>query len=846
MKHIKFTKAMSLLISGVLLSSAFAACVGGGDDSSASGLPPAPPAEEVGFDYETEMLSEIGADGYNSNLFYVNNLDFEIADPTVIQITDEDDDENFGYFYAYGTSDDIIGNGFQAWRSKDLSHWECTGIAFQPDHGNTWASYNYWAPEVIYDAAEDLYYLFYNADNFNVLGTNGIARMYMSVAVSENPAGPFVSPDGMRNADGEQLRANVPVFDFTTNNPKVASVVEDTGLEVRANTLDAHPFVDKNGQKYLYFGGRNDSEASNYDGTHIYGVKMKDWFTPDYSTLKQLTYQGYKTVADGLEGIKNRVSEGNINEGPFMMEHEGKYYLTYSIYGMHQPTYRVMQAVGDGPLGTFTKLDQSEGGVVVSTAANWTHITTAGHHCFIKCGNETYIAYHTYRDRTSLAKGRALAVDKIVWVENSAGLPVMHTNGPTWSVQALPESVSGYKNIAASANITADKTAADSNKALLNDGVIKYQDSDCATEYTANAGKSTIKLSWNQAKTARAIMVYNSYDFEKTFVSVDKVQIEYLKADGSTATVEIKDLAFDWDWSYEPDYEFMRPGGAAIAEFAELPVKSITIVVSTADGAEELALGEIVVLGKDQACAGVNQFADYSYTNPTHGSAYLVNESRNFGNWEDAELETMYGYDLKHDDGTANAYITQNSVGQQEAYFNNVYATDFYVEAEFTVTESEPYHVKHKNSEGDWVLGIDPDPKFGIVVSCGGEGQAENKVFYYVDAKGFALSKVGCAQRKASGKDWDWSETEKTTEVDTISYTNNAYVKLAILREGDTFYFICEGEVVLTVDDFNVFTDTQKAAVGFLSFNTGLKIKNYKATADASAIAAAKTQYDIN
>ena len=109
--------------------------------------------------YNSEFLSEAEDEiyGYNNNLFYVNTLDFQVADPTIIYITEG---EEAGYFYAYGTSDEIGCHGFQAWRSKDLSHWECTGVALQPDFEETWAYANYWAPEIIYDGG--LYYLFYN------------------------------------------------------------------------------------------------------------------------------------------------------------------------------------------------------------------------------------------------------------------------------------------------------------------------------------------------------------------------------------------------------------------------------------------------------------------------------------------------------------------------------------------------------------------------------------------------------------------------------------------------------------------------------------------------------------
>ena len=42
------------------------------------------------------------SEDYNKNLYYLNELKFEIADPSVIYVGTG---EEKGYFYAYGTSD---------------------------------------------------------------------------------------------------------------------------------------------------------------------------------------------------------------------------------------------------------------------------------------------------------------------------------------------------------------------------------------------------------------------------------------------------------------------------------------------------------------------------------------------------------------------------------------------------------------------------------------------------------------------------------------------------------------------------------------------------------------------
>lgn len=786
------------------------------------------------FSYETETLSSVSdvSSGYNSSLFYVNTLEFQIADPSVIYISEGEDE---GYFYAYGTSDDIGCHGIQAWRSKDLSHWESTGVAFQPDYSKAWAVANYWAPEVIYDSSVKLYYMFYNA--YNVYDNE---NLWLSVAVSQSPAGPFESPDGLRDANGNLLSQSKPVFDLTASNPAVVAAAEAYAAKypdvsfnfVRTNALDASPFIDPvTNEKYLYFSYYN----SYGEGSFIYGMRMIDWFTPDYSTLTCLAFPNYATVAQGIaKKSAGRLTEGGVNEGPFMVYHDGTYYLTLSVYGYTDANYQVKQAIADSPLGEFEKISPDDGGKVVSTdVANWTHIVSAGHHCFIQMGDEMFIAYHTFKDRNSINGGRALAVDKVVWTTNGSGTQVMHTNGPSWSVQPLPEAISGYKNIAPSATVTADKTAPESDVALLTDGLVKYQEFDLAEEYTATQGTSTITLSWDDWKTVRAVMIYNSYDYDETFVQIDKLELEYLQANGSAATVTLTDVPFDWSWNCEMDYEFMRPGGASVAEFYEMPVRKITITVRSAAGSDALSIGEIVVLGKDTACEGISAFTPYSYTNAEVGSALINVESETFGTIPNTTLATMWGYDVSHDDGTEDAYILQNGPSDQYAYFKDIYSTSFYVEAYFSVT-----------SDASFPLGSnahDPYPKFGIVMSC--NDNYTNTLFYYVDAVGYTNQSVGCAQRTLDNTDWDWSATEQNYGVSGISYTNGSFVKLAVLRQGKDFYFICEDKLVAVYSTFNIFDASQKAGVGFLSFNTPMMIKGYYATADEAEIASLAVKY---
>ncbi len=748
------------------------------------------------FSYYEEKLSE-NMD-YNSNLFYLNNLDFQIADPSVIYI-DEGDQE--GYFYAYGTSDDIRVMGFQSWRSKDLTHWESMGVAFKPDFNDTWANLNYWAPEVLYDADTSLYYLFYSAQ------TASDSTFQMSVAYSENPQGPFVTPKNIRNSNGDVLSPDKPVYNVQSTNPSI-----DPNL-LRLNAIDISPFIDPvTNERYIYF-----SYYDTFNQSEIFGMKMNDWFTPDYSTLTQITALGYKSVeAAQNHDVTQTTPEGTINEGPFMIYENGTYYMTFSVYGFTDEKYQVRQALADSPLGNFIKYTPEDGGTVIATDPNWGHITSSGHHAFIYVGDEIYIAYHTFYNRTDITDGRALAVDKVEFIDND-GVALLHTNGPTYSLQPLPEAISGYENIALSATISANNTKDDSDVKYLNDGVMAYLSYDSIPEYVANEGVSTITLTWDDFVSAKAIMIYNSIYFEDTYVNIANIKMTYLSdSEGNTKTIDMNNLEYDWDWHYDSTYGEMNPGGSIIAEFNELSINKIEITFTSVAGSN-VGIPEIIVLGKEESSGPTTEFITYNYDLPSYGNPDLINESLNFGS--NNGLSTSYGYDLTHDDGTENGYITQSYPYDQFAYSNDIYGTSFYVEAEFTVTNDSSYT-------------DDPYPKFGLTVAS-----PENTIFYFVDANPtYTQDAIGVAQRTFDNSDWDWNSTEQNVSDVGISYKDGEYVKLAIIRNGDEFYMLVNDVLYIYYDNFNIFVEDYKATVGFLTFNTEVKIKNYYATEDTSII----------
>ena len=756
--------------------------------------------------YENDTYDEYS---YNKNLYYLNELNFQIADPTVIYV---EEGEGKGYFYAYGTSDLIQCHGFQCWRSKDMTNWEYVGVAFEPDYSETWAFNNYWAPEVLYD--DGVYYLFYNAQNIHAGG-----RHCINVAVSQTPYGPFENIDGAKNLDGKELSKGAPVYDFSKILPGREGIENDV--------IDAHAFIDPvTGDKYLYFSAWQRWHTRGYQ--EIYGVKMKDWFTPDYSTLTQITSIFNTTVGDfSAEMSGGQIQFGDIdegqneyatvNEGPFVYYHDGTYYMTFSVYPYTSPNYQVRQALATSPLGEYTKVDPKDGGTIIYTESDWENLQSAGHHCFIRCGEQLMIAYHTFLDRSTIQNGRALAVDEIKFVKNDKGQTVMHTNGPTYSYQPLPAAVSGYKNLAPMATVTASHTAEDSDVKYLTDGLYKAHKTDLVSEYktqlVSDKTKTTINFKFDDWVNVRSLLLYNSLDYNLSVPVINSVKLKYKTATGF-AWAEAKNVKFNYAWNSD-SRSTMYAGGAIILEFDEMPVMEIELTLNLYKDMPQFAIGEIMIMGREvKNPAPVTEFKAYTYENPD--PVEYIKYSEGVGVGTVGDFNTTWGYgDLSTDGGTENAYIENTAPGDQFAYFKGAEGYNFYFEAELTITEDRPYRM--------WHGGLEEYPKFGLVLKS-----KTGSTFFYIDAAysgGFNRKAVGYTQRKQDNSDYDWTATERVADWN-ISYTHGNYTKLAIARVNGTYYFFVNDQLFATETNLRGLTG-ENVVGGCLVFNMGIRVKNY-------------------
>ena len=566
---------------------------------------------------------------YNQALFYRNDKQTGLADPFVLDNTAID-----GYYYMYGTEGSLF-----CYRSKDLMDWEPVGNAldnyfFNEDGSRpedlkaSWQ--DIWAPEVVYDAEEELYYMFFSAtpvEDTKVVAGNGVEEgtptRQLMVATSQYPYKEFkvVNFKDAASCGEENLHtyseaqfphyfAKYLMLDPSEYIPfSVANGRLDAGVGYGGYTtaIDPHPYVDEDGTKYLLW-------VDNLDQDRICGVKMENWLKPDWSTAKALTYTHYYSVEDwqaaqagaSVPLVSYENETNHTNEGPVVLKHNGKYYLTFSVNDYWDSSYQLGQAVADNVLGPYRKLTEPEGGLLLSGGvAGSQDISGTGHHSFVPLGDKLYVVYHRHDSFIAAGTARNHAIDEIKWItvkdKDGNDLEVMYANGPTCTVQPKLEAFSPYKNIALEATVSGTDDAAYLNDDLLSlykYGDVSFMEYIRETEITET---TTFTFDFAQARTVRAVMVYNSKNENTCFRNVSKVEFVCLE-NGSEVIRCIQNIPFREEYFRANDFDgavyYVVPGAAAHAEFDELNVKSVRITVEVPEGQEFVGISEIRILGQ--------------------------------------------------------------------------------------------------------------------------------------------------------------------------------------------------------------------------------------------------------
>ena len=393
--------------------------------------------------YQGQLKDGQSKSDFNQELFYRNDKKAGCPDPFVLDNTSRD-----GYYYLYGTEGSLY-----CYRSKDLMDWERVGNALDNmDYASpgvmseirlaTWK--DIWAPEVVYDPDEQLYYMFFSATpkaDEEVKTGNG--SYLMMVAVSRYPDRDFqlVNFEDAASCGAENVHsydknkyphyyAKYQFFDPVDYNKFI-----DEGMGGNRSSMyggyvrgiDPHPYVDENGDKYLFWvdslshNGIETTRSSN----RICVVKMENWLKPDWNTATVLMCHKYYTVEDWVAAQSGQSVEtvtyepkNRINEGPFVIKHNDKYYLTFSVGSYADSSYQVAQAVSDNIMGPYRKLTEAEGGVLMSgNTSGSQEISGTGHHSFITVGGKMYMIYHRHNDAITAGSARNPAIDEVKWIK---------------------------------------------------------------------------------------------------------------------------------------------------------------------------------------------------------------------------------------------------------------------------------------------------------------------------------------------------------------------------------------------------------------------------------------------
>ncbi len=276
-----------------------------------------------------------------------------------------------GTYYLYATNTDMKDDselGFKVYTSTDLVNWTDRGMALNAC--DSWGGKWFWAPDIVH--VDGTFYLSYSVEE------------HLCIATSKSPLGPFVQ------------EVKKPLH-------------EDT------KEIDSHFFRDDDGTWYLYF-------VRFFESNQLWGAKM----TEDMRGIQEDTLTRIMIPDTPWECI-----QWPVNEAPYMIKHNGLYYLTYS--GSHcQSSYGSGYGISDSPLGTYTKYENNP----ILRSSDLVH--GVGHHCitYSPDGSQMFIVYHQHYDLTQMTP-RCVSVDRIHFEPQESGPDILVVDGPTVGEQPV-------------------------------------------------------------------------------------------------------------------------------------------------------------------------------------------------------------------------------------------------------------------------------------------------------------------------------------------------------------------------------------------------------------------------
>ena len=376
---------------------------------------------------------------------YYSNLDSSFmntnsADPSMIQGPD-------GCFYVFATME----YSYKSCDSKTWTRWNYSFDKTLPVHNWTWA------PEI------------YKIDNYYYL--------LFTLAKKGSEGNSYIDRDSKYSIYYARS-TDLKNFEYLGEMPYGASYFAGRMQYTDAH-IDGSLLID-NGRYYFYFPMLNKEYVLDYQGYELYGIEVK------------LNSNGTFSAVGDPKIIMRRNSESNpltsndftwwcrkyddynadfenLNEGPSIVNKNGKYYLTYSVGNYDNDSYHVVSATSNNPLGPFVRDkmnyentsnenqskirffikgynfpsvaktdDARDSSRYIHGPGHGSIFTLTNYDTLVGNYTEYYYIYHSNKyDSETKFSGRKLTIDGINFTDG-----LIFVNGPTTSIQPL---ISGSK-----------------------------------------------------------------------------------------------------------------------------------------------------------------------------------------------------------------------------------------------------------------------------------------------------------------------------------------------------------------------------------------------------------------
>jgi arabinan endo-1,5-alpha-L-arabinosidase len=243
-----------------------------------------------------------------------------------------------GRFVAVATTNDNAQpDKFPIWQSTDLAHWQRAGHLFPRERIPSWATRDFWAPEI--HRVDGGWIAYYTARDPSGLLCIGAARA--------------------SSLDGPWADLGAPLL----RDPAV-------GL------IDAHQLRTADGRRVLYW--KEDGNGA-------------DPPRPSVLCAQEIAGDGVTATGERVALFGNDLPwEGDVVEGPWMVERGGWYVMFYAGNTFNSPRYATGVARARSPLGPFEKLPLP---ILVSND-RW---HGPGHGSVVTVGGSDWFAYHAWQ-----------------------------------------------------------------------------------------------------------------------------------------------------------------------------------------------------------------------------------------------------------------------------------------------------------------------------------------------------------------------------------------------------------------------------------------------------------------